>query len=273
MSDTFWSRENMEALARLQDAMRSAAVSLPRAAGSACICSALHSDDPLAHPQGCPRREELAAVQGRLMCPGCGFIFSGRMTAACTCQYCGHRFPAQDAAGTPLSRYGSRQAPSRSFVTGALTGIPPCQGPHPPGYPWPCACTPLSRHGSLAGIPDPEPPPEYAAWSWPDPIPGVRRVCAGCGLDDHMPYPAGPGSLCRYCEEARRGLKQDGRTVRRAAHAPVRSDLARQSRIRNTAGWIVPATAVATVILFALGADTPAAVLIIILACVAVFRS
>jgi hypothetical protein len=222
MTGTFQSREHLEALAAMQDAILAASTSvnaLQRLAGSTCTCRAPHSDDPLAHPQGCPRRAELAARQGRLMCPGCGFIYSGRMTAACTCQHCGHRFPAQDAAGTPLTSYGSRgQAPPHREPSGQ-----PCRGPHPPGYPWPCGCTPLSRHGSLAGIPDPVPPAPFAPYSWPDPIPGVVRVCAGCGLDDHMPYPAGPGALCEYCEARRQASPRaltDG-DWRFSAAAPV----------------------------------------------------
>jgi hypothetical protein len=40
------------------------------------------------------------------------------------------------------------------FVTGALTGRV-CWGPHPPGQAWPCGCTPVTRYGNLADIPDP----------------------------------------------------------------------------------------------------------------------
>jgi hypothetical protein len=284
-----WNPEHMAGLAALQDTVRAASASvndLRRAAGITCTCRAPHSDDPLAHPHGCPRRTELAAEQGRLACPGCGFVFDGRMTAACTCQHCGHRFPAQDTAGTPLTRYGSRQADGPHREKSGQ----PCWGPHPPGVPWPCGCTPLSRHGSLAGIPDPVPPAPRAAYSWPNPLPGVPRTCAGCGLGDHMPYPAGPGALCSYCEErwqaAPRALTAGDWLFTPDAGLPAADPdggLARWPRPRDllpvhpltlnpAPGRLVPVLAVAVVVLIALGAYTPAAIGIIILAVLAVFR-
>jgi hypothetical protein len=201
------------------------------------------------------------APDSSFTCPGCGYRFAGRMTAACTCQYCGHRFPVL-VAEDRLTRYGSRafdlSAPQPSG--------PVCWGPHPPGLPWPCGCRFQTRYGSLAGIPEPLPPPVYGSYDWPEPPPGPPRPCAGCGLEDHMPWPAGPGALCAYCAEL---------LTLAAPRQVTGSDLARWLRMRDLVprpGDLIAAAAIAAVILASMGAYTAAAVLIVILSVVAVIQ-
>jgi hypothetical protein len=217
-------------------------------------------------------------------CPGCGYRFAGRIASACRCQYCGFRFPeirAGGKAGTPLSRYGSRQAPDPP----SSPVSPWCPGPHPPGLPWPCGCRFLSRYGSLAGIPEPLPPPVYGSYDWPEPPPGPPRPCAGCGLEDHMPWPAGPSAMCSYCA-ARCQLSPRPLTPADwlfSAPDPLDpdacyaegSDLARWPRMRDLIPRmrdLTAAAAIATVILVTMGAYTAAAILIVILSVVAVIR-
>jgi hypothetical protein len=268
----YWNRENMEALARGHDQIRAA--SMPALSGTGTF---------------------EAAPDGSFPCPGCGFRFAGRMTAACTCQYCGHRFPeirAGGPAGTPLTRYGTNAFHYTTTVgsggSGGLTrpaASCTCRTPaaaddwraHSGDCPQGIELGQREISAGRITINDVRASAGYGTPASPASPP---RACAGCGLDDHMPWPAGPGALCSYCGQlltlaAPRRPALPGYAPRRepGTRCAGSGDMTRWGRF---AARLIPrlivVTAVAIAVLVSFGSVTAGAILICVLAVVGVVR-